>query len=99
VYFNLFLDLETLFDEIYKLGLIFNNVDNALELIQEWSSRLAYIVGKASGVKPGEKVRIALIAFPERGSIMVTGSGNCYGGGGLKMITLAGGINVFRDSP
>jgi iron complex transport system substrate-binding protein len=99
VYFNLFLDPETLFDEIYKLGLIFNKVDKALELIQKWSSRFAYIVGKASGVKPSEKVRVALIAFPERGSIMVAGSGNCYGGGGLKMITLAGGINVFGDSP
>jgi iron complex transport system substrate-binding protein len=80
----------TMFDEVYKLGLIFNSVDRALELIEKWSSRFAYIVSKASEIKPSERVRVYFEGYTE-----LTAAG--LGSGWHQVLTLAGGINVFGD--
>lgn len=57
VMFDLYIP-NTLFDELYKLGVIFDKVDRALELIGKWSTRFAHIIGKTSGIRPGDRVMV-----------------------------------------
>ena len=79
-----------MFDEVYKLGLIFNSVDRALELVEKWSSRFAYIVGTASEIKSSERVKVYFEGYTE-----LTAAGP--GSGWHQVLTLAGGVNVFGD--
>lgn len=90
VMFDLYIP-NTMFDEMYKLGLIFNRVDKALELIGKWSSRFAYIVGKVAEIRPSDRVKVFLETYTELGT---AGPGS----GWHQNLVLAGGINIFADA-
>ncbi|MDK6028921.1 ABC transporter substrate-binding protein [Ignisphaera sp. 4213-co] len=89
VYFDLYKP-STMFDEIYKLGLIFNRVDKALEIISKWSSRLTSIAAKAAEIRPSDRVRVFFETYTE---LATAGPGS----GWYQVLTFAGGINVFGD--
>jgi iron complex transport system substrate-binding protein len=90
VYFDCYI-LRIIFDEMYKLGLIFNRVDRALELISKWSSRLIYITSKAMEIRPSDKVKVFFETYTE---LRTAGPGS----GWYLVLALAGGINVFGDA-
>lgn len=89
VMFDLYIP-NTMFDELYKLGLIFNKIDRALELISKWGSRFAYITGKAAEIRPGDRVKVFIETYTE---LATAGPGS----GWHQNLVLAGGINVFAD--
>jgi iron complex transport system substrate-binding protein len=89
VYFDCYLPT-TMFDEWYKLGLIFNRVDEALELISKWSSRLTSIAAKSAEIKPSDRVKV-YYEWPTKFQTAGIGSSS------HQLITLAGGANVFGD--
>ncbi|MCC6014515.1 MAG: ABC transporter substrate-binding protein [Desulfurococcaceae archaeon] len=89
VYFDLYI-LRTMFDEIYKLGLIFNRVDRALELISKWTSRLTYITSKAMEIRPSDKAKTFFETYTD---LATAGPGS----GWYLVPAIAGGINVFGD--
>jgi iron complex transport system substrate-binding protein len=89
VYFDLYIP-RTMFDEIYKLGLIFNRVDRALELISKWTSRLTYITSKAMEIRPSDKAKTFFETYTD---LATAGPGS----GWYLVLALAGGINVFGD--
>jgi iron complex transport system substrate-binding protein len=91
VYFDLY-KISTMFEEIYKLGLIFNKVDRALELISKWSSRFTYVAGKATEIMPSSRVRTFFEGYTE---LAAAGPGS----GWHQILTLAGGTNIFGDIP
>jgi len=89
VYFDLY-KLSAMFDEIYKLGLIFNRVDRALEVISKWSSRLTSIAARAAEIRPSDRVKVFFEGYTE---LAAAGPGS----GWHQALTLAGGVNVFGD--
>ena len=89
VYLDCYLQT-TLFDEMYKLGLIFNKVDRALELISKWSSRAMLIAARAAEIKQSNKVKV-YYEWPTKFQTAGIGSS------AHQLIILAGGINTFGD--
>jgi len=89
VYFDLY-KLDRVFDEIYKLGLIFNRVDRALNIISKWSSRLISVAAKTADISSIDRVKVFFEGYTE---LAAAGPGS----GWHQALTLAGGINIFGD--
>jgi iron complex transport system substrate-binding protein len=84
--------LDTMVDELYKLGLIFNRVERASELISKWDTRLFYIAAKAAEIKPSDKVRVFFETYTDLGTIGASKASLWH-----TLLTLAGGVNIFGD--
>jgi len=90
VYFDGYMPVDV-FDETYKLGLIFNKVDKALELISKWSARFAYVVARSGDIKLSDRAKVY---WEGPRDYQTSGPGGYW----HQMLTLAGGINIFEDA-
>jgi len=84
--------IETLFSETKLLGLLVNKTREADELIKYWKGVLDLIEQRIVKIRPEQRVRVYWEHFTDYTTV---GPGSGYD----ELIRLAGGINVFAESP
>ncbi len=84
--------IETLFTEVKLLGLLVNRTEKAEELVSRWKGIVDTIVSRVKDIPDEKKVRVYIEGYRD-----YTAAGP--GSGWDELLRLAGGVNVFADSP
>ncbi|RLF00825.1 MAG: hypothetical protein DRJ59_06890 [Thermoprotei archaeon] len=87
-----FYKIETFFAEVKLLGLLVNRTERAEELVKYWKGIIDMIKERVKGLKPEERVRVYFEGYHD---YHAAGPGT----GWDELLRLAGGINIFADSP
>jgi len=84
--------IESLFSEIKLLGLLLNRTEEAEKIVEFWQTPLELISKYVNGLKPEQKVRVYFEGYKD---YHAAGPGSGYD----QDLKIAGGINIFADSP
>jgi len=87
-----FYKISTLFTEVKLLGLLINHTKEADEFVKFWNDILTSIRSKVLKLKPNQMVRVYFEGYHDYVA-------NGPGSGGDDDLKMAGGVNIFGDSP
>lgn len=84
--------IDKLFTEVKLLGLLVNKTDRAEELVSYWEGIVETIKSRVKDIPAEERVRVYIEGYRD---YVAAGPGS----GWDELLKLAGGVNVFADSP